>query len=167
MVFEKIVRQRVGADLRVGPRSLGTAASGPHTQVCPYAVGLLHLILKQHERSYRWRACRPCPSREERLGRKGDLSSIDKAGLAVKNRHFGEKIPACADDLRVSAASGSERGSIDRPIDGASLATARGTDPAAVLNGTPLATARGADPSGPTFRVTSFPGKSRTTGTAV
>jgi hypothetical protein len=28
----------------------------------------------------------------------------------VKNRHFIEKIPTCEDDLRVSAASGGERG---------------------------------------------------------
>src|SRR5262245_16946944 len=31
---------------------------------------------------------------------------------------------------RISTASGSERGSINRPIDGTTLATARGTDPA-------------------------------------
>ncbi|MCI0422261.1 MAG: hypothetical protein L0312_24035, partial [Acidobacteria bacterium] len=33
-----------------------------------------------------------------------------------------------ADDLRISTASGSERGSRERPIDGATLATARGAD---------------------------------------
>jgi len=42
----------------------------------------------------------------------------------------------------VSTASGSERGSINQPIDGTTLATARGTD----SNGATLATARGTDP---------------------
>ena len=43
---------------------------------------------------------------------------------------------------RVSTASGSERGPIGWSIDGATLATARGTDS---MNGATLATARGTD----------------------
>jgi hypothetical protein len=38
-------------------------------------------------------------------------------------------LPICAGDLRVSTASGSERGFRKGLIDGALLATARGTDP--------------------------------------
>src|SRR5215475_2373504 len=46
-----------------------------------------------------------------------------------------ENFSTRADDLRVSTASGSERGSIDKSFSKASLATARGTDPEVVRRG--------------------------------
>src|SRR5262245_36607447 len=84
-----------------------------------------------------------------------------------------KKISTCADDLRVSTASGSERSFRKGLIDGATLATARGTDPSpsekistcaddlrvstasgsersfrkGLIDGATLATARGTGPS--------------------
>jgi hypothetical protein len=49
-----------------------------------------------------------------------------------------EILSGCADDLRFSTASGSERGFRKGFIDGSSLATARGTDPSAPVKFFPM-----------------------------
>jgi hypothetical protein len=63
----------------------------------------------------------------KRLMRSAKLSHLSRDSLTPE-RILTEYFSTCADDLRVSTASGSERRFRKRLIDGISLATARGTD---------------------------------------